>query len=125
MEWGFKMPFKVKEAICSDTGERIQIRRKTNDGYYEDGIWKEGRTILIKALASVQQPSKQQIELFTGLERDKDMKSFYVNKPLRASSEFDDTEADEILWKGRVYRAMQRGEWESYGYNIAIGVRVE
>lgn len=124
MDRGFNMPFKVREAINTDTGERIKIRRKT-DGYYDNGIWKEGRPIIIKALASVQQPTKQQIELFTGLERDKDMKTFYVNKYVRTSSEFDDTEADEILWKGRVYRAMKLGEWDSYGYNIAMGVRIE
>lgn len=118
------MPFKVKDAICTDTGERITIRRKM-DGYYDNGIWQKGRHILIKALASIQQPSKQQIELFTGLERDKDMKSFYVNKPVRASSEFDDTEADELIWENRVYKAMKRGEWKSYGYNIVFGVRIE
>lgn len=118
------MPFKVKDAICTDTGERIKIRRKS-DGYFDDGIWKKGRSVLIKALASVQQPTKQQIELFTGLERDKDMKTFYVNKFVRTSSEFDEAEADEILWDNKVYRAMQLGGWNSYGYNIVIGVRIE
>jgi hypothetical protein len=118
------MPFKVRQAICTDTGERVKVKRKI-DGYYDNGIWNEGHFILLKALASVQQPTKQQLELFTGLERDKDMKTFYVNIPIVASSEFDDTQADEILWKDRVYRAMKIGEWESYGYNIVMGVRIK
>ena len=118
------MPLNVRDAIDTDTGERVRLKRKT-DGFYEKGIWKEGRPQYIKALASVQQPTKQQIELFTGLERDKDMKTFYVNKYVRGSSEFDDTEADIIMWKNREYRAMQVGEWESYGYNIALGVRIK
>ena len=33
--------------------------------------------------------------------------------------------ADNILWKDRVYRAVRLGEWESYGYNIVVGVRIE
>lgn len=118
------MPINVSQAICSDTGEKITIRRKS-EGFYDKGIWQEGLVTTIRALASVQQPSKQQIELYTGLERDKDMKTFYANKYIRASSEFEDNEADEILWKGRTYRAMQLGEWDSFGYNIVLGVRVE
>lgn len=118
------MPLSVRDAIDTDTGEKVMIKRKT-DGFYDDGIWKEGIPRIIKALASVQQPTKQQIELFTGLERDKDMKTFYVNKELQGSSEFDDTEADIIIWKNREYRAMQKGGWESYGYNVALGVRIK
>lgn len=119
------MPLNVNDAIDTDTGEKIIILRKTTDGFYKKGIWQNGREKRIKALASVQQPTKQQIELFTGLERDKDMKTFYVNKYVRASSEFDEHEADQILWKDRVYRAMHVGEWESYGYNIIVGVRIK
>jgi len=118
------MPFKVSDAIGTDTGERVIIRRKT-DGEYINGIWQEGTPILIKAIASVQQPTKQQIELFTGLERIKDMKTFYVNKFVRTSNDFDNEEADEIMWKSRVYKAMHLGEWESYAYNIVLGVRIE
>lgn len=118
------MPLNVRDAIDTDTGERIILNRKTA-GFFDNGIWKDGIRKKIKALASVQQPTKQQIELFTGLERDKDMKTFYVNKFVQASSEFDDTEADEIIWKGRVYRAMHLGEWESFGYNIVLGVRIK
>ena len=118
------MPLSVRDAIDTDTGEKIKLKRKT-DGFYEKGIWQKGRFRYIKALASVQQPTKQQIELFTGLERDKDMKTFYVNKFVQASSEFDDNESDTIIWKDREYRAMHVGEWESYGYNIILGVRIE
>ena len=118
------MPFKVRSAIGTDTGERIKIRRKSAGGYV-DGLWVAGTSDDIKALASVQQPTQQQIELFTGLERDKDMKTFYVNTFVRTSSEFDDAEADQIIWKDRVYRAMHLGGWDSFGYNIVVGMRIE
>ncbi len=118
------MPLKVRQAIGTDTGERISIRRNAQ-GAYVDGLWVAGASTIIKALASVQQPTKQQIELFTGLERDKDMRTFYVNRLVRTSSEFDDAEADIILWEGREYRTMQLGGWESYGYNIVLGVRIK
>lgn len=118
------MPINVGNAICSDTGERVLIKRKTK-GKFVDGIWEQGLTITIKALASVQQPTKEEIELFTGLERDKDMKSFYVNKNIIASSEFDDTDADEIIYNGMTYRAMKLGNWNAYGYDLVMGVRIK
>lgn len=118
------MPFKVDNAICSNTGEKIVIQRSSLGDYDEEGIWVKGDDVEIKALASVQQPTKQQIELFTGLERDKDMKTFYCNKRIVVSSEFDKTESDKILWKGKVYRTMQLGDWNSYGYSLVLGVRI-
>lgn len=118
------MPLNVRSAIGMDTGERVTISRK-EAGDYVDGIWIEGTVVQIKAVASVQQPTKQQIELFTGLERNKDIKTFYINKDVRLSDEFDGVEADEILWKGRKYRATKLGEWNSYGYNVVMGVRIE
>lgn len=118
------MPIQLNRAIDTDTGERIIIYRRSG-GDYVKGIWVEGTTKELKALASVQQPTKEEIELMTGLERDKDMKMFYANKTIVASSEFDDTEADIIKWKGRLYKAMKLGDWDSYGYNIAMGVRIE
>ncbi len=118
------MPLNVRNAIDGDTGEKVVISRKQT-GDYVDGIWVNGTTISIKAIASVQAPTKQQIELFTGLERDKDIKAFYINKRLQASSEFDGTEADEIIWKGRTYRIMKIGDWDSYGYNLGLGVRIK
>lgn len=118
------MPLKVRDAIGADTGERVVIRRRAS-GDYADGIWVEGTPELLKALASVQQPTKQQLELFTGLERGKDMRSFYVNRYVRTASEFNNEEADIILWNGREYKAMQLGDWDSYGYCIAVGVRIK
>lgn len=119
------MALNVSMAIDTDTGERVSILRKAA-GEYIKGIWTvTSEDTPIKALASVQQPTKQEIELFTGLERDKDMKTFYINKKLRASSEFGEAQADVISWNSRLYRVMKLGEWQSYGYNIGIGVRIE
>ncbi len=118
------MPISVKQAINSETGEKIQIRRMTG-GDFVDGIWNPGQLTIIKAFASVQQPDPEEIQLITGLERDKDVKIFYTNKAVQASSDFDDTEADKLVWKGKVYKAMKPADWSSYGYDAVIGVRIE
>lgn len=119
------MPFKVKNAICTNTGEKVIILRSSLGHYDDEGIWIPGTVSQIKALASVQQPTKQQLELFTGLERTKDMKTFYVNKRIISSNEFDSTESDNILWNGKTYRAMELGDWNSFGYSLVLGVRIK
>lgn len=116
------MPINVKQAIDMSTGERIIIQRKTG-GRFDDGLYLEGRIKNIKAIASQQVATPEQIQLMTGLERVKDIKAFYVNKPIIASDHYDNEEADKIVWKGKTYKTMKSKDWESYGYNLVLGAR--
>lgn len=117
------MPISVKQAIDMQTGEKVIIKRKTN-GQYVDGIWQEGRVRNIKAIASVQAPTPEQLQLVSGLERLKDVKAFYVNKPIIASDHFDNEESDQIYWKKKTYKTMKSKDWESYGFNMVLGARI-
>lgn len=118
------MPINVSEAIDSQTGEPIKILRKSH-GNYVKGLWVPGSIKQIKALASVQIVKPEEISLFTGLERVKDIKTFIVNKPVRATDQYENEEADLILWKTKIYKTMKSKDWESYGYNIVLGAREE
>ncbi len=118
------MPINVNQAIDLQTGTKIYIQRSVG-GSYVDGIYVEGPRKLIKAIASQQAPTPSQISLLEGLERTKDIKAFYVNKAIIASDHYDNNEADNIVWNGKVYRAMKLGDWNDYGYNLVLGARIE
>lgn len=118
------MPINVKQAIDLQTGEPVKILRKTI-GQFVDGIYQEGSSKLIKAIASQQVATPEQINLMSGLERIKDVKVFFINKPIIASDSFDNDEADIIIWHEKKYKTMKSEDWDSYGYNMVIGARVE
>lgn len=117
------MPINVKQAIDLSTGDKIIIQRKSG-GAYVDGIYQEGAITSIKAIASQQVATPEQIELMSGLERIKDIKAFYVNKPIIASDHYDNEEADLIVWNSKTYKTMKSKDWESYGYNLVLGARI-
>lgn len=117
------MPINVNSAIDMNTGEKIIIKRKTG-GKYVDGLYVQGRIKAIKAIASQQVATPEEIQLVSGLERAKDVKIFYVNKPIIASDHFDNEEADIIIWKTKEYKTVKSKDWDSYGYNVVIGARI-
>lgn len=118
------MPINVGQAIDANTGEKIYALRKTK-GYYDDeGTWVEGKTTKIKMFASVQVPTKEELALFTGLERVKDTKMFWVKKNVKTVMSFEDEDADILVWDEKQYKAMGLGDWKSYGYQKVLGAKL-
>ena len=118
------MPINVSEALDSDTAERITVTR-TVPGAYVDGVYVKGSTSTFKTLASVQQPTLQQLQILPEGERDKNPRLFISKKPLRGTSDRDGIIADVILFKGMNFKIIDLGDWSSYGHTMAFGVRVQ
>lgn len=118
------MPIRVTEAIDSDTAEIIKVERKS-EGAYVNGIYQEGSVSVLKMLASVQQPSPKELQYLPEGERDKDVKMFISNKPLRQTSDRDNIQADIVIHKGKKYKIILSGDWDSYGQTTSYGARIQ
>ncbi len=116
------MPINVSEAIDFDTAERITVERAAIGGYV-DGIYVKGVPTTFKALASVQQPTPKQLEMLKEGERDKNPRLFISNKPLRTTSDRDETIADIVIYKSKRYKIVALGDWSSFGHTMGFGVR--
>lgn len=115
------MPINVSEALDRDTAERVTVARQT--GSYADGIFVKGASTTFKTLASVQQPTRQQLQTLPEGERTKDSRLFISKKVLRAGNDKDGTIADIVTHKGIQYKIVGVGDWSSYGHSSVIGVR--
>lgn len=118
------MPINVSQAIDSQTGERIRVHRQMV-GRYVDGLYVEGKTKVIKAMASQQVVTPEMMVGLEGTERTRDIKVFFVNKRVYSSNEITKEPADIIEWQGKYYRVMKVGDWSSYGYNYALGALID
>lgn len=114
------MPIQVSEAIDLDTGVVVTLENTTG-GAYVDGKYVPGGTTITKSLASVQQPTPEQLQFLEGGERNKEMKSFYLLKRVNTGS--DDQTSSVITHRGKRYKVIFVGDWEDYGYFFAIGAR--
>ena len=118
------MPINVSEALDSDTGEIVIVKR-TSGGGYVDGKYIEGTIITFKTLASVQQPTPKQLEFLPEGERNKDIRLFISKKPILSVNDRDGDVADIAVYKGRDYKIIQSGDWDSYGHTTSFGARVK
>lgn len=118
------MPINVSDAINSDTAEPIVIK-KFPAGAYVDGIWtlSGDAPTTRKALASVQQPTPQQLKILPEGMRSSDKRLFICNKPVKTVSQEDETVADHIIWNGNEYKCYSVADWAQYGHNTVIGVK--
>lgn len=120
------MPINVSGAIDLNTGEKITIIRKL-DGYYDaGGLWVEGRTLTIKAIASVQTPAPGDLDFDTGSEREVDRKVFYIKNHFSwMSNDIDQRESDYLLWHNQTFKIVKVGEWDAYGFTKTFAYRVK
>lgn len=117
------MPINVAEAIDSDTAVVVTLEDKS--GAYVDGIFEASAPVTRKALASVQQPTPQQLNFLEGGERTKQLRSFYLNKEVQSSSSENSEDATIIIKKGVRYKVVFAGDWEDYGWFFAIGAKTK
>ncbi len=116
------MPINVSEALDSDTAMIITVVR-TENGSYVDGIYQEGTTSTFKTLASVQQPTPDDVQMLPEGERNKDLRKFISKKPIRTTSDRDEVIADKVIYKGNHYKIISVNDWDDYGHTTSIGVR--
>jgi hypothetical protein len=116
------MTINVSEALDSDTGEIVTVVR-TVPGAYIDGIYSKGVESTFKTLASVQQPSAEQLDQLEEGERNRDARLFISKKPLRGMSDRDGTIADLVIYRGFRYKIIAPKDWSVYGHTTVMGVR--
>lgn len=112
------MTITVAEALDSDSAITVTIEDATAGGYV-DGVYQKGATVSKKALASVQQPTPQQIENLEGGERVKKLLAFYLNKTATAGS--NGIAPSTIIYRSKRYKVVQVGDWSEFGWFFAIG----
>lgn len=116
------MPINVVEAIDSDTAVIVTIEDK-DGGDYVDGIFIPNPTPTTrKALASVQQPTPEQLNFLEGGERNKDLKSFYLNKPVKTAEDGTDN-SSVVIHRGKRFKIIFVGDWQDFGWLFAIGAK--
>ncbi len=118
------MPIQVVEALDVDTAEIVTVVSKSG-GSYVDGLFVSGAETTKKALASVQPPTPEQLQTLEEAERTKDIRVFYINKKVITGGISGGEQADEISHKGIRYKVIGLGDWSSYGYQFAIGAKVQ
>lgn len=116
------MPINVSDALDSDTAEIVTIERTAN-GAYVDGLYVPGATTSFKTIASVQQPSPDDLEKLPEGERNKDIRKFISKKTLRTGRDRDNELADVAYYKGVRYKIIALADWEAYGFTIGFGAR--
>ena len=95
------MTLKVSEALCSDTAEIITVIRRS----------------------SVQQLIPKDLLTLKESERTKDLRKFISIKPIQTSDDKENSIADIVLYKGKQYKIISSGDWDTYGYTESIGAR--
>ncbi len=117
------MTIKVTEALDVDTAKIVTIIRQTKGGYV-DGLFVEGQELFIKALASVQPATPQQIKSVPEGERSADLRAIYINKPIYVAGQFAQV-SDSIKFKNTRYKIIAVGDWDDFGYTYGIGVVIK
>jgi len=115
------MVINVSEALDSDISEVINVER--TPGLFVDGLFQKGTPSRFKTLASVQQPTPKQLQVLKEGERSKNPKLFISKKPLQTVNDKDGTIADIVIYKGQRFKIVAVGDWFSYGFDMAFGVR--
>lgn len=118
------MVVNVSQAICGLTSEQVSVER-TSGGGYVDGIYVKGGAAIFKMLASVQQPTPDDLEQLPEGERNKDIRKFISNKLVRTASDRDGLIADIIIYKTIKYKIISVQDWSAYGQTTSFGARVQ
>ena len=116
------MVINVSEALDSDTAQIVTVIR-TAAGSYVDGLYVKGSTSTFKTMASVQQPTPEQLEILPEGEKSKDVKLFISKKPIRTTDDDAGLVADIVMYKGQRYKIINSEDWDNYGHTISMGVK--
>jgi len=116
------VPIHVSEALDNDNAIVLTVERKSG-GSYVGGIYQTGTTSSFKTLASVQQPTPEELQNLAEGERSKDIRKFITKKPVRTSSDKDGLIADIIVFKSKRYKVISLKDWDLYGYSESFGAR--
>lgn len=103
-----------------DFCERFVIRRRI-------GKWEAGRFIATPedtAVTGIVEPtSGDDLEMVPEGDRVSGMMTFYTRQPVYLSQ--DKQQSDELIWRGRVYKAVQVLDWSRHGFYKVIASFVE
>lgn len=116
------MTINVSEALDTDTAEIVTVER-TSTGSFVDGLYVKGAVSTFKTLASVQQPTPNEIQNLPEGERNKDVRKFICAKVVRTTNDRDELIADLILYKSNKYKIISTNDWDTYGHTTAFGTR--
>jgi hypothetical protein len=117
------MPINVSEALDADTAEVVTVER-TAGGTYVNGLYVPGAVSSFKMVASVQQPTMQQLQRLPENQRLLDTRMFYCNKVVFTANDRTNGVADHILYKGNRYTVLAVGDWSVYGHTDVIAALV-
>lgn len=117
------MPINVSEALDSDTTIKVSVERYA-PGSYVDGIYNPGATSTFTTLASPQQPTLKQLNTLPEGERDKDIMLFICKRAIRVGDDSKGYKSDIITFNGDRFKAIQKGDWSTFGHNIVFGVKL-
>ncbi len=115
------MVINVSEALDSDTSEIVTVERVI--GSYVNGLYVKGVLTTFKTLASVQQPTPQDLQILPEGERNKNIRTIISKKIIKTASDLDGTPADIVIHKDIRYKIIFVADWSSYGHTIAMGAR--
>ena len=115
------MVINVSSALCGLTSEKVLVERTT--GGYVDGIYQKDAPTTFKMIASVQQPTPDDLQNLPEGERNKDIRKFISNKLVRTASDRDGFNADLITYKGIKYKIISVEDWSAYGQTTSFGAR--
>lgn len=116
------MPIKVTEAIDADTATVVTLEDKGIPTRL-DGRPVYPPATIRKALASVQQPTPEQLQFLEGGERTSNTYSFYLNKSVQTADVDTGTPATTIIRRGQRFKVIHVGDWDDYGWFFAIGAK--
>ena len=115
------MPINVAEALCPDTAEAIKVFRPSKQEIV-DGLRQEPTYTYFLAMASAQQPTFKEVLTLEEGDRDKNIWCFICNRPVRQADDRRGFESDIVEFKGKHFRVIFSGDWESYGYTEVIAI---
>ena len=116
------MVINVSQALCNLTSEPVTVERTTGGGFV-DGIYQKGASATFKMIASVQQPTADDLEQLPEGERNKDIRKFISNKLVRTASDRDGLIADLVIYDGIKYKIISVQDWSKFGQTTSFGAR--
>ncbi len=106
-----------------DLAEPFTIFRTT--GYFDRGGWTAGPPVQIPARGVVTPASDRELDMVPEGDRIKGSMTFHTHEELHLTSVSEGSVSDKILWQGDYYRLVFIAPWTSFGFNKAVGVRME
>ena len=114
----------VSEALDFDLCESISVMR-TSTGSYIDGIYQDGTKSYFNSIASIQQPTSEDIQFITEAEKTTDLKLFICKDILKTSNEKLKTIADIVLCSFGSYKIISVKDFSNFGHTTCIGTRID